>query len=474
MDKNKKSDNWSVGKLNSVSVRLPILFVGSCMIIILIFVVMLYFKFQNRMIAQYSYIAQGATTLMTLELDGDKVDDYIEKNFELEEYQRILNRFYEIRDSYPDILYMYVYRLAPDGGTVVFDLNSIDGTEDAGIPGEHYEFGDVFMEHIDEFCAGVEVSGIAGQTEDGYMLTYCKPVYDSNGVLQCHACVDFSMDALHQEDLKFIYSILLVSGLGTILIMLFGIYRIQKDVTVPLDKMSQATEKFIYETQEDHAQNIRIMKELNINTHNEIEKVYHVFISAMEQSLHFMENLSKAETDIKVKNEQIGQISQEAYRDSLTGVGSKAAYAKKITELNAEILNGHAEFAIVMIDMNNLKKINDECGHKAGDIYIKGCCHLICEIFKHSPVFRIGGDEFVAVLTGQDYQNRYDNIESLRSAYAETYQNHEQELCYRYSASIGMAEYASDDSTVELVFKRADKAMYEDKANFKKQYGSYR
>ncbi len=470
----KKFKNFNIKKINSVSFRLPILFVFSCMIIILIFVIMLYFRFQNRMIIQYCYIAEGATNQMALEMDGDKIDEYLEKNFELEEYQNILQRFYEIRDSYPDILYMYVYRLSPDGGTVIFDLNSTDGTEDAGMPGDHYEFQDTFMKYIDDFCAGVEVPGITGQTEDGYMLTYCKPIYDSSGVLQCHACVDFSMDALHQEDLKFIYSILLVSGLVSIAIMLFGIYRIKKDVAEPLDKMSQATEKFIYETQEDQVQNIRIMKELDIHTNNEIEKVYHVFISVMEQSLHFMENLSKAETDIKAKNEQIGQISQEAYRDSLTGVGSKAAYAKKINELNEKILNNHAEFAIVMVDMNHLKKINDECGHKAGDLYLKGCCHLICEIFKHSPVFRIGGDEFVAILTGQDYQNRYAHIDSLRSAYAQAYENTEQEPWHRYSASIGMAEYASDDSTVELVFKRADQAMYEDKKKFKSKYGSYR
>ena len=114
MDKDKEIQNRSIKKINSVSFRLPILFVVSCMIIILIFVIMLYFKFQNRMIAQYSYIAEGATKLMALELDGDKIDEYLEKNFELEAYQKTLDKFYKIRDSYPDILYMYVYRLAPD------------------------------------------------------------------------------------------------------------------------------------------------------------------------------------------------------------------------------------------------------------------------------------------------------------------------------------------------------------------------
>ena len=474
MDEDEKIWNHPIKKINSISFRLPVLIVAICMIIILIFVGMLYFRFQKRMITQYSYIAEGATNLMALELDGDKTDAYLEENFELEEYREILDKFYKIRDCYPDILYMYVYRLAPDGGTVIFDLNSIDGTEDAGNPGDHYEFQETFMKYIDDFCAGIEVPPIIGQTEDGYMLTYCKPIYDSQGVLQCHACVDFSMETLHQEDLKFIYSILLISGLGTLLIMLWGIYRIRETVTAPLEQMAQATEKFAYETQADHAQNIHIMKALNIHTHNEIEKLYHVFIFVMEQNLHFMENLIKAETDIKVKEEQIGQISQEAYRDSLTGVGSKAAYSRKITELNEAILNSHTDFAIVMIDMNHLKKINDECGHKAGDLYIKGCCHLICETFKHSPVYRIGGDEFVVVLTGQDYQNRYANVDALRAAYAEAYENTNQDLWHRYSASIGMAECAADDNTVDLIFKRADKAMYDEKETFKKKYGSYR
>ena len=58
--------------------------------------------------------------------------------------------------------------------------------------------------------------------------------------------------------------------------------------------------------------------------------------------------------------------------------------------------------------------------------------------------------------------------------FKETSSQNDADLWLRYSASVGMAERSSDDSTVEFVFKRADKAMYADKMEFKKQNGSYR
>ena len=194
----------------------------------------------------------------------------------------------------------------------------------------------------------------------------------------------------------------------------------------------------------------------------------------MKNNLNYMRNLNQAENDIRSKEAQIGQISEEAYRDILTGVGNKTAYSKRVKEINAAIPDGKCDFAIVMMDINDLKKINDVHGHKAGDQYIKGCCHLLCETFKHSPVFRIGGDEFVAILQGPDFENKQSLLERLRNDLNESYSNEDLDPWLRYSAAVGMADLASDDNTFELVFKRADQAMYEDKKRFKEQHGSYR
>ena len=120
--------------------------------------------------------------------------------------------------------------------------------------------------------------------------------------------------------------------------------------------------------------------------------------------------------------------------------------------------------------MNNLKHVNDEHGHKSGDMYIIGCCRMVCEAFKHSPVYRIGGDEFVVILQGADYRNRKQICDRLKEDFEKIFNRSGAEPWQRYSAAVGMAENASDDITVELVFKRADKAMYENKSQFKRKY----
>lgn len=93
--------------------------------------------------------------------------------------------------------------------------------------------------------------------------------------------------------------------------------------------------------------------------------------------------------------------------DSLTGVKNKHAYAQWEEKIDAEIKAGQRlPFAAVVCDVNNLKAVNDLYGHKEGDACILKACRKICAVFSHSPVFRVGGDEFVVLLTGEDYGRR--------------------------------------------------------------------
>ena len=186
------------------------------------------------------------------------------------------------------------------------------------------------------------------------------------------------------------------------------------------------------------------------------------------------EDKLRAERAIRKKEKRIDQLNEENNRDSLTGVGSKTAYAKKVDEVNDALSKGTAEFAIVMVDMNNLKQVNDEHGHKAGDQYISGCCRMVCDAFKHSPVFRIGGDEFIVVVQGSDYESRHEIFEKLKKNFEDSYAQEDKEPWLRYSASLGISENRSGDTTFDLVFRRADKAMYEEKKKFKQAHGSYR
>ena len=152
-------------------------------------------------------------------------------------------------------------------------------------------------------------------------------------------------------------------------------------------------------------------------------------------------------------------ISAMAYNDGLTGVKNRNAQEQVVNRINQEINGGVAKFAIVMLDVNKLKLINDELGHTAGDKAIRESCFKLCEEFKHSPVFRIGGDEFIAILENSDYDNRDVIFEKLKldSYNPETGMN---------LYSIGMATFNKEvDSSFADVFSRADDEMYKMKNN---------
>jgi diguanylate cyclase (GGDEF)-like protein len=182
----------------------------------------------------------------------------------------------------------------------------------------------------------------------------------------------------------------------------------------------------------------------------------------------------RAENDIRVRDERIDRISQDAYRDGLTEVGNKSAYNQAVEKLNGKIDSENTEFAVIMMDINDLKKINDEHGHECGDEYIKGCSKILCDAVPHSPVFRIGGDEFVAILEGADYERRKDKLDSIRRGFAEAIQQTDVSPWLRFSAAVGMAENTRDDKHFDAVFKRADEEMYRLKKKYKEQNGSYR
>ena len=114
-----------------------------------------------------------------------------------------------------------------------------------------------------------------------------------------------------------------------------------------------------------------------------------------------------------------------------------------------------------MVDLNFLKRINDTYGHEQGNIAIKKLCHLVCAIFEHSPVFRIGGDEFAVVLEHNDYAKVSDLVDTFNAKLDEMAADTKLEPWERISAAIGVARYDPvTDSSVANVFKRADKAMY--------------
>ncbi|WP_303838691.1 diguanylate cyclase domain-containing protein [Ruminococcus flavefaciens] len=162
---------------------------------------------------------------------------------------------------------------------------------------------------------------------------------------------------------------------------------------------------------------------------------------------------------------QISNLNGQVFIDALTHVKNKRALSNIFDEMQKEIDSGakEQEFAIGVFDCDNLKLINDQYGHDKGDIYLKTAVSVICEVFKHSPVFRIGGDEFAVILKNEDYNNR-DALFEQFDATAYEINAAAAEPWKQVQISKGGAVFnSSEDSAVTDVMRRADKLMYENK-----------
>ena len=161
----------------------------------------------------------------------------------------------------------------------------------------------------------------------------------------------------------------------------------------------------------------------------------------------------------QISEAQLGMVKEIASRDALTGVKSRNAFAEKEREVDAAISGGTAAmFAIAVCDLNGLKFINDSMGHKAGDERLKQASKVICDVFSHSPVYRNGGDEFVAFLSGRDFEDRHELLERMHGISVSHISTGEVVI------SVGMSDYEpGGDTRLRSVFDRADARMYEEK-----------
>ena len=188
---------------------------------------------------------------------------------------------------------------------------------------------------------------------------------------------------------------------------------------------------------------------------------------------HLILGVENIDEEARKEIERAQALSKEkeyARRDELTGVKNKLAFDELEESVQDNLdKNMYCQpFALVVCDLNDLKKINDTKGHKAGDEYIKSSAKLLCDVFDHSPVFRIGGDEFAIYLSGDDYSSRNQLVGKIHSSALENMDRHEGPVI-----AIGMSEYMQGrDTKATDIFERADHLMYEDKKYLKSRTGT--
>lgn len=162
------------------------------------------------------------------------------------------------------------------------------------------------------------------------------------------------------------------------------------------------------------------------------------------------------------KNVRVEFYEHMAFTDSLTGVGNRAAFEARLTEIGRE-REKHLPVWCVSADVNNLKQVNDSQGHMAGDRIISAAAEALQAGLGKGTVYRVGGDEFVALVCGvgrEKLEEALLEVGRREEAYNRT---HEIPL----SLAVGCDGMLPTDSDLEKMVTRADSRMYREKKRMK-------
>ncbi|WP_407429487.1 GGDEF domain-containing protein [Treponema sp.] len=190
--------------------------------------------------------------------------------------------------------------------------------------------------------------------------------------------------------------------------------------------------------------------------------IIHTFVLEDEKENH-KEELNRLFEVEGIQEKELLSARLMAYTDPLTGVKSKCAYLEDILGIEKRIEDKILkDFGIVIFDVNDLKLTNDTKGHEEGDKLIKSACKIINQYFTDTPVYRIGGDEFVVFLMGENYKKSSDFISNFNRKIDE---NRSAKKVVIASGFAGFEEIT--EKSYKTLFELADSRMYERKKELK-------
>ena len=417
--------------------------------------------YSQDMINRYQVYTADILNYVVRSIDGDDLQECIrtgQKSKKYLELQKLTNDLKEthnleflyiikpISETPPnnmmDVLAAYT-QAGKDAGT--------DGLTDLGnLTGYLYppEVAKSYLVRMDKNPA---VTFFKNDTEFGNIYTAIRPIFNSQGEPIAVICADVLIDEIEAGKTRFIHMSILTALISGFILVSFMSFWLHRRIAEPISRLKNSAVSFILKTHAEVDLDAFDFEDPQINTNDELQDLAIALSSMCAEMKTYTEELILADREMNDLREKVVEMDTIAYQDHLTGAGNKAAYEKYLTRLDKDIFSGKAEFAVAMIDINYLKKINDNFGHDKGNLYIIKMYSLIKTFLTAAPIFRIGGD------AGQ-------RLKSIRERMEVQKQNPELEPWEKVSAAIGLAYYniLEHDRAREVV-KEADQKMYANK-----------
>ena len=435
---------------------------------------------RNKVVSILDTIPQDEIAISD-EADEDKINHYIAYYDVLYEDNEFVETFNRTREFLREIVksneslnvdcaylsFVHIYTDA-DGVKQGYCVYLVDTApdEDACPPGWIDSLYAINRDVLDDPTKGFEAY-VTDTAEYGYLTSAGSYI---KGTDMGFAFVDISMTAVRAVQAQRIVRMFIYLTVTVILIAIAIALLVQFMFIKPLTRITNAAKSF---NNQDPKMSHDQFDNLNINTHDELEDLSNSLKEMENGVVERFDELIEINKALSNSEKKRAKMTELANRDALTGVGSKTAYDYQVEKINKMISdNEPLEFSVTMIDLNYLKVINDQFGHAAGDEALIKLASTICLTFTHSPVYRVGGDEFVVLSRNSDYQR----IDALVNEFKEKMSRYASDQSVidvdHISAAIGYALYNKDkDKSFEDVFKRADKRMYECKWIMKQNNG---
>lgn len=176
--------------------------------------------------------------------------------------------------------------------------------------------------------------------------------------------------------------------------------------------------------------------------------------------------------DITEKKLYQKRIEQQAYTDFLTGLYNRMCFERDLARHIEEAKLTGRKGALMYIDLDDFKHINDGLGHQYGDILLKTISRAMTTVEGlEGSCYRMGGDEFVAIVTSEHYHRLEQILEDIMDIFSKPW--YLKDADYYCTMSMGTVEFPTEGETVNELIQKADIAMYEAKRSGKNRVARY-
>ena len=356
-------------------------------------------QYHRNILDYHKQLGVSVSRLAAGTIDPERVDAFLAEGEDAEGYLETEQRLYTILNSSPQIEYLYVYRILPDGCHVVFDLDTPE--LEGGAPGDLIEFDESFAEYIPALLRGGTIEPLITNDTYGWLLTAYEPVFDAAGNCVCYAAADISMGQVTQEETAYLTRVVSLFLGIFLLILALGLWEAEYALVLPINSMAMTAGTFAYDNEQSRSESVAHIAALDIRTGDEIENLYKALARTTEDTVRYIR-------DVQEKNETISHMQHGLIlvladmvesRDQCTGdhVRKTAAYVKIILDqMKREGIYGDALSEEFMQDVVDAAPLHDVGKIQISDVLLNKPGKLTDEEYLKMQEHAAAGGEIIS------------------------------------------------------------------------------